>query len=59
MTSEFTIECIAYGCSSVLRTLSSVQSGHCTPRPGVASNGAEAIHSMGTAKNKVIAQIRT
>jgi hypothetical protein len=59
ISSEFTIECNAYGWSSVLRTLSSVQSGQRTPRPGEASNGAEAIHSIGTAKNSVIAQIST
>ena len=58
ITSEFTIECSACGCSSVLRTLSSVQSGLQT-EAGVASNRADASHSMGTAKNSVIAQIRT
>jgi hypothetical protein len=39
--------------------LSSVQSGQCTPRPGDESNGADAIHSIGTAKNSVITQIAT
>src|SRR4029453_1052697 len=50
ISSELTIECIAYGCSRVLRTFSSVQSGQRTPSPGFLSNGADAIHRMGTAE---------
>jgi hypothetical protein len=48
---EFTSEPSAYGCSNVIRQLSSVQSGHRSPTPGSLSNGADASQSIGTAKN--------
>jgi hypothetical protein len=50
-TIELSSDPSAYGCSNVIRQLSSVQSGQRSPSPGSLSNGADASHSSGTAKN--------
>ena len=58
-TIEFSSEPSAYGWSNVTRQLSSGQSGQRNPTPGSLSNGADASHSMGTAKNASSAATRT